>query len=219
MSHGQYQPRRASPGGFALVVALHAAALGAVLLVKGPAIIGPDYGPIEIFNVPNPPEPDPLPPEPQPRPPIVRPSSIETVIPVVAPPVDRDVVLGSLDPAPPFDGLGNGPVVAPPADPPAPPTPVRREAEIDSNFAAAFRPPYPPSELRAQRDGVVRLRVTIGADGRVRAVQRISATSDAFWAAAERQARTRWRFRPATVDGRPVESTKVLTLRFRIEDA
>jgi protein TonB len=50
----------------------------------------------------------------------------------------------------------------------------------------------------------------------VRAVARVSATSEAFWAAAERQALSRWRFRPATLDGRPVESTKVMTVHFRI---
>ena len=63
----------------------------------------------------------------------------------------------------------------------------------------------------------MRLRVTIGADGRVKAVQRLDATSDAFWRSTERHALSRWRFRPATVDGRPVESTKVLTITFQIE--
>ena len=70
----------------------------------------------------------------------------------------------------------------------------------------------------ATGNGTVRIRVTIGTDGRVRAAERVSATSDAFWAAAERQALTRWRFRPATVDGRPIESTRTMTIHFRIED-
>ena len=117
-------------------------------------------------------------------------------------------------------GGDTGPTViadpAPPRDPPAPP--VRRGAEIDPRFASALQPQYPASEQRAGRTGTVVIRVTIGADGRVRAAERVSATSDAFWAAAERQALSRWRFRPATVDGRPVESSRVMTIHFRIED-
>jgi protein TonB len=95
--------------------------------------------------------------------------------------------------------------------------PVRLEALFDPRFAADQQPPYPTSEERAQREGRVRLRVTIGADGRVKAVQRLDATSDAFWRSTERHALSRWRFRPATDDGRPVESTKVLTITFQIE--
>ena len=34
----------------------------------------------------------------------------------------------------------------------------------------------------------------------------------------EQQALSHWRFRPATVDGRPVEDSKVMSLVFRIED-
>jgi protein TonB len=94
---------------------------------------------------------------------------------------------------------------------------MRIDAEFDPRFADAMQPAYPTSEQRAQRDGSVRLRVTIGADGRVKAVERLSATSDAFWRATERHALSRWRFRPATVDGRPVESRKVLSVHFRIE--
>jgi protein TonB len=63
----------------------------------------------------------------------------------------------------------------------------------------------------------VRVRVTIGADGRVKAAEKVSATSDAFWRNTERQALTRWRFRPATVDGRPIESSKVLNVKFQLD--
>jgi protein TonB len=44
----------------------------------------------------------------------------------------------------------------------------------------------------------------------------VSATSDAFWQATQRHALSRWRFKPATVDGRPVESSKVLSIRFQL---
>lgn len=217
---GFFQQKRSSPGGFALVIALHAGVLGAVMLVKGPIFVPVDRGPIEIFNVPPELDPDPIPPETRPEPRPDTPTVIDTFPPVVPtrpnqPPVDN----GPSDPPlPPSGGSGTG-TGAGLADPPPPPPVVRRDAEIDPRFASAFQPPYPTSEQRAQRDGVVRVRVTIGTDGRVIAVERLSATNDVFWAVAERQARTRWRFRPATLDGRPVESVKVMTLRFRIEDA
>ncbi|MBX3560731.1 MAG: TonB family protein [Sphingomonas sp.] len=218
MSYSQYQPQRASPGGFALIVTLHAMAIGAVMLIKGPDFVRPVYPSTTTYIVPPEVEPDPNPPETRTDPQPTQ-QAIAQIIPVIPPPpVERGPITQSGDPPPSFSGTGHDIATVRQADPP-PPLPVRREAEMDPRFAAAFRPPYPAPELRAQRDGVVRLRVTIGADGRVRAVERLSATSDAFWAAAERQARNHWRFRPATVDGRPVESVKVLTLHFRIEDA
>ena len=48
---------------------------------------------------------------------------------------------------------------------------------------------------------------------------RLSATSDAFWRATEQQALNRWRFRPATLGGRPVQGVKVMIVNFRIQDA
>ena len=103
-----------------------------------------------------------------------------------------------------------------PPPPPPPPLPVRRAAQIDAS--SRLQPPYPATELRAQRDGRVQVRVTIGPDGRVTDIALLSATSDAFWLVTREQALRHWRFRPATVDGRPVQDTKVMSLVFRIED-
>jgi protein TonB len=81
--------------------------------------------------------------------------------------------------------------------------PVRTEARLASG---ELQPPYPASEQRLEREGRVVIRVTIGPDGRVRAAQKVSATSDAFYTATERHARARWRFEPAKVDGRPIDA-------------
>jgi protein TonB len=80
-----------------------------------------------------------------------------------------------------------------------------------------LQPPYPASEQRAGSEGTVVVLLTIGADGRVKAVRRISAASEAFWRATERHALRHWRFKPATVDGVPVESTQRLTVHFRLD--
>jgi len=213
---GFFEQKSASPTRFALVAAGHAAVLAAVMLAAGPQFTRHWEPPIVITPIPvlQPPPPDP-PQRDQPTP-IPR---DRIVIP------DRPPDLPPLPPVGPQVGTqtgttGGGTTVIP--DPPRPPDPpalpVRRDAQLDPRFASALQPQYPLAEQRAQRNGTVVIRVTIGPDGRVQATERVSATSDLFWAAAERQALTRWRFRPATIDGRPVESSKVMTVHFRIED-
>lgn len=216
---GFFQQKRNSPAGFALVVALHAAALAAVMLIKGPQIIPPRFLPTAVTFITAPQTPPEYPRE-LPKSPIP-PRHVSTIDQTTRTTETQQASTGEAQPPQPFPPLGDPgqeTVITRPADPPSH-VPVRRDAEIDPRFAANFRPPYPPSEQRAEREGIVRLRVTIGVDGRVVSVERISATSDAFWASAERQALTRWRFRPATEDGRPVQSVKVLTLRFELQDA
>lgn len=99
------------------------------------------------------------------------------------------------------------------------PAPALIGATTDPRYAQDFQPEYPSQEIRAQRDGLVTLRVLIGADGRVKSVEPVSATSDAFFAVTKRQALGKWRFRPATRGGVAEESWKTMTVRFRIEDA
>jgi periplasmic protein TonB len=213
---GFFEPKRMSPTGLTLVIAMHAAALGALALIKGPEIVE-RLGPIELIDV----TPDPVPPEPQPEPPRDqrRPQQERSVLDSMPTPIERPiqrpVVIDVAPPTRPFDLAGSETIPPPRIDPPPPP--VRIDAEFDPRFAGDLQPPYPAAEQRAQREGSVRLRLTIGADGRVKAVRRLAASSDAFWSATERHARSRWRFRPATLDGRPVESSKVMTVFFRIE--
>jgi protein TonB len=127
--------------------------------------------------------------------------------PVVLDFPNRPVIM--FDPGPP----GNSAV---PADPPRPAAePVRLAAQMDPR--SELQPPYPASEQRAGSEGTVVVLLTIGTDGRVTAVRRISAASDAFWRATERHALRHWRFKPATVDGVPVVSTKRLTVHFRMD--
>jgi protein TonB len=119
-----------------------------------------------------------------------------------------------LPPLPPYQPPAptGDPIVA---EPPAPMPPLIG-AEQDGRFARDFQPGYPSIELRAQRDGVVRIKVLIGTDGRVKAAQSVSATSDAFFDATRRQALSKWRFKPATRGGVPQESWKTLTVRFEL---
>jgi len=205
---GFFEQKRGSPTGLVAVIAMHAAVLGALVLIKGPQIIREINPPLLITPIEIPPDPPPVAPvDPQtPR----RPQTVtrtETVIQRDFSDITdrRESVIPSFPEQPRIE-LAR-------VEPPLPS--IRREAQL---LSGGLQPPYPVSEERAQRGGVVRVRVHIGADGRVARVERLDATSDAFWRATERQALSRWRFRPATLDGRPVETSKVMTVTFRIED-
>jgi protein TonB len=208
---GFFEQKRHSPAGLALVVVVHAAVLSALVLIKGPDIMRRIFEPIEVTLIPVPPLPDEVTPPDRRPDPADRLTFVDQTRPVL-PENDNTGQAGPTEP-PPIERVPERPIELA-ARPELPP--VRRDAEI---VGSNLKPPYPASEERAQRGGVVRIRVTIGADGRVRAAERVSATSDAFWRATERQALSRWRFRPATLDGRPVESTRVMTVTFRIDEA
>lgn len=210
MAAGNFLQRKStSPTKLGLVIALHAAALTTLALTPPNVFERLRPPPIVIDFIPLPEDPPPVPlPQPDDN---VSPSPQPMPTPVPLP-----------LPGPTFDPLPLQPDAGPLAQPASPepiPDPVRVEAQFDPRYASAVQPLYPPIEHRAQREGMVRLRVTIGPDGRVRDVERLSATSDAFWQATERHARARWRFRPATLDGRPVESRKTLNVYFRLTDS
>jgi len=213
---GFYEQKTIRPGGMALVIALHAAAFAGLVLIKT-NIISQGNPITEVFNIPIPPEPKQEPPPPRPEPPRQQ-SVLDTPRPLVPTPRDDGPVVTErpVPQQPPYFPPARETVIAD-ATPDLPRLPVRVEAQVDPRFAGQLQPPYPPAEESRQRDGTVRVRVTIGADGRVKAIARLNATSDAFWRATERHALAHWRFRPATEDGRPIETTKVMNLIFRIE--
>ena len=228
--HGFLEQRQsANPLSLGAVLLLHGAAVAALILIKGPGWVAEVTPPLVVDAIPidKPPPPEAPPPEPDrqmPQSPSlsridVPPRVIQTPVPSIPSDPGRSVpslVVGT-EPNP-FPGLASRPVPEPsiPVERPIP-NPVRVDAQFDPRFANALQPPYPVTEERAEREGDVRIRVTIGPDGRVTGTQKISATNDAFWRSTERQALSRWRFRPATVDGRPTESSKVLNVRFRLD--
>lgn len=139
---------------------------------------------------------------------------IEAVKPIVDtfPPTDTGTPVKPFVPDPrPYDP---GPTVRP-ADPPAPKLVF---AELDSRFAGSFQPDYPASEQRREIEGSAKVRVLIGADGRVKAVEQISSDSPGFFEETKRRALAKWRFKPATRGGVAEESWKVMTVHFQIRN-
>lgn len=96
--------------------------------------------------------------------------------------------------------------------------PVFRAARPNPRYAGVLQPGYPPGMIREEREGVVTVRVLVGVDGRVKALEAVRADAAAFLEATRKQALAKWRFLPATRDGTPVESWREMTVRFELPD-
>jgi protein TonB len=175
-----------------------------------------------LHTYPVPPDQPPPPPDPKPHPKTPTPQDQKIYVPpILTPPIVNDppIDLTRLTPPPPQpDGpIGKAPDVGS-IQPVVIAKPVMVDAFVESRYQGLLQPPYPPEEQRAGNTGRVVLRVLIGTDGRVKQVEKVFAASDAFFAAAQRQALGKWRFKPATKDGVPIEQWKTMSLRFEIND-
>jgi protein TonB len=221
---GFFEQKRSNPTGLVVVVAIHAAAVTALALAKiePPEILRPP--PFETYDVPITRDPPPIPPEPVKDRAEPQESELTVPRPEIRPPVMTDFRGPVTEPTDtvmvdPYVGEAAKPRVEPLPPPPPPPQavpdPVRTEAKLRPGIE--LLPPYPASEERAEAEGSVTIRLLIGPDGRVKAAEKVAAASEAFWRATERHALRAWRFTPATVDGKPVESRKVMTVKFELE--
>lgn len=218
----RYQPPKSRSAGIAGALAISG------LLAAGGSLLAPKIAsvfvdpPLTVTAIPIPVPSPPIPDEAKPRP---RENSVPQNQPIVAP--DPEVrtspqtdfsttnVLPDQPPIPEFaEKTGATDLVA---EPPRPVPPLVGAAQ-DPRYARDFQPQYPAIEQRAQRSGSVSVRVLIGTDGRVKAIEQVSAASPAFYEATRRQALGKWRFRPASRGGVPEESWKTMTVRFRIDE-
>lgn len=220
----RYERSKPNPVSLTAAIGINAVLVGA-LLFSAPDIATHIEKRFTSYDVPIVPPPEPIKPEPVKETKAAttpREAMVVTPIPDVRTPTDA-LPMGTFDlpKLPPTDlglpssgaGTGGGPITV---DPPRP-APVIVGAQPDPR--AAFQPDYPPSERRAGAEGTVTVRVLVGADGRVKSVERVDAANDAFYDATRRQALNRWRFRPATRDGVPYETWRTMTVRFVLEDA
>lgn len=208
------------------------AGAGGALLFSGAMILGLYYAgptiapgvfpdpPIKTTHIPID---KPVPPDPKPRKKLEH-REATTPLPTNPDPIivlhtDRPDIAGTtvigpvpVDPPGPVGPVagGGGTVV----DPPRPPVMVA--PSVDPRYEAMLQPPYPPAEIRRGTEGNVTARVLIGPDGRVKAIDIVKSPSDGLSEATRKQALARWRFKPATRDGVPVEGWKTMTLRFQI---
>lgn len=218
-ANGFLEEKRRSPASLVAVIGLHGAALAAVMIFGTYTFVKQDPHRTTLIDIADPQPPEPVPPPPPRHPDQQTPQQLERVTATDTSPINPNTLAAPPTPPAPAQPIApTGPVQIARADVPALPVPVRHAAFVDPNYRDALQPPYPRPMLDAQRNGSVRVRITIGTDGRVSAIEQLSATDDAFWRVTERQARSRWRFRPATLDGRPIVSTMLMTVTFRIPD-
>jgi len=98
---------------------------------------------------------------------------------------------------------------------PKPRTPSTTTARpIASNLA----PKYPVAALRRNEGGMVLLRVNVGSDGTPTDIDVAQRSGSRDLDRAAISAVSKWQFRPATRNGRPVASTVVVPVEFRPTD-
>ncbi|MBW8911537.1 MAG: TonB family protein [Sphingomonas sp.] len=205
-----------------VTLALATTALPVLALAMGLQISGVALTPtiLNTYTVP----PDQPPPPPDRIPPKTKALPNEQIyVPPVPdlPPIPQTPtdVTPDLPPLPPMGTeIGKTPEIGTVITPVVVAKPVIVDAFVESRYQSLLQPPYPPEEQRAGNSGRVVLRVLVGTDGRVKQVEKVSAASDAFFAAAQRQALGKWRFKPATKDGAPIEQWKTMSLRFVLNE-
>ena len=212
---------RPAPHAMLAIIALHVAGVAVVMSAKMDIPGAVTRTITKTYNVPLPKEtPPPPPPMDEPRP--APRSSIDLVRPIVPSPRPMPLPIDSRpapDPSPgPVAGSGTEP--APQPQPLPIPRPTAEPVRSGPRFATpadALRPPYPPSKIAREEEASLKLRLSIDARGRVTAVAPVGPADPAFLEAARRHLMAKWRYKPATEDGRPVASTTVITLRFELE--
>lgn len=210
------KPQR-SPTSFALAFAITGAGVAALVLanpyVRSKLPLPPIV--VEMIKLPEPPPPTPQPKTPQahaPAPTPVPQPRLETPPRIVeTPPVGPALVTGGAS-----DGLVNLPPI-PPIEIAPVKAPVLTGARPDPRYARELQPPYPPALQREEVEGTVTVRVHVGADGRVLAVEPVRTDHEGFLSATREWAMRHWRFVPATRDGTPVDSWRTMTVRFNID--
>ncbi|MBA3525985.1 MAG: energy transducer TonB [Sphingomonas sp.] len=213
-----FAERKPYPRALIVIVAGHAALIAAVMMAKMdlPQTMIPAVTKVEL--IPAPTDPPPNPPEPRPAREPAK-SVIDRPVALVPVPLDPGPAV-DVTPVPvpqPGPLAGASTLPQPPVAVVPTPLPVRtgpRFATPDSRL----RPPYPPHKLRSGGEAALRLRLSIDARGRVTAVEPVGDADPAFLGAARRHLVAHWRYQPATEGGRPIASSTVITLHFRLDD-
>jgi len=78
-------------------------------------------------------------------------------------------------------------------------------------------PPYPTDSLELGEEGVIALRLTVAADGRVTDVKTVRSSGSArLDMSTANWIKSRWRYYPATLNGQPVASTVTFKVTFAL---
>lgn len=207
-----FAERKPHPRTLLLIVAAHAIVIAAVMTAKMalPPRFVPPRTVVEFIPQPIVQPVKPLPKVRQAT--RTRPMQQQTVQPpIVQPETTTTGPIMLPNPVPQFQPIPS-PLPLPQVSVPAPTGP--RFATPESEV----RPPYPQQKLITGEEAVLRLKLTIDAEGRVIAVEAVGNADPVFLAAARRHILAHWRYQPATQSGRPVASSTIITLQFRLDE-
>lgn len=220
LAPSRFSSRRSiSPGALGAAIAVHVG-VAAIIIALPPEFISTErITRLIVKNVPMPPAPQPVE-KPRTEPKVIathatskpldqRPTVFDTDLDSQGPQIGGEST--SVDPPQPYPPYPE--VITPPAR-----QPVLTSASADPRYADAFQPAYPPAKLRQGEEGSCTVRVTIDARGRVTSAAAVRSSDPAFCAPTERQALSKWRFRPATRDGIAIATEKELTVQFRMQN-
>jgi protein TonB len=217
LQRGSYNPGAGHrPFAAVFAVGVPIALLTVVALTPMMSVITQKSGPIVVESIPitKPPEPAPQPQTQQKQ----QQQTPITTIPTNPPPFAGPTIFAPEEVYVLPTGTGTAPPI--PYDPPAPPpAPKLVLAQLDQRYLAGFQPDYPLREQREGIEGVAKVRVLIGTDGKVKQVELVSTDSPGFFEATKKRALAKWRFKAATRGGVAEESWKEMTVRFEIRNA
>jgi len=213
-SRPRFAERKSSPNAMLGIIAAHVALAALVMSAKMELPTHPRFTRTVVDFIPLPKDPPPKPittKAPQPPQSLAIPDGRQ-------PDPTRAMPPQSWDPGPmlPDPGASAEPGSSPQIDLRPQPIPAATGARLLTP-PSELRPPYPLSRLVTEQEAVLKLRLTIDANGRVTAVDPVGAADRVFLEAARRHLMAHWRYKPATEDGRAVASSTVITLEFRLD--
>lgn len=155
--------------------------------------------------------PPPPPPEPKPKPAAkAKPKPVPKPEPVKPEPAPEPVV---------ETAKAREPVKPAPALKPAP-KPVYKPVNVQAAYLSNPKPDYPRIALRRGWEGVVVLQIDLDQEGQPQRVEIADSSGHRVLDKAAQAAVRRWRFNPATRDGKAVAARGVrVPIQFRLEDA
>ena len=203
--------RRPHPNAMLLIVGAHVAALAFVMSAKMEIPIHLPGGSIIVEPIPRPKPPKPNRPQ--------HPSKPQAGPTVTPHPLPMPPSRGPAFPTEPtFHPLQPDPVPIPIPQPMPTPRPIGVTAGPQLLTPASdLKPPYPQSKIDSGEEAMLTLRLKIDANGRVVAVDPVGHADSVFLEAARRYLVAHWRYKPATEDGRAVDSSTVITLHFQLD--
>lgn len=211
-----FADHRRHPRALMLIVGGHAVLIAAVMTAKMDLPIKViDPGTVIQF-IPEPVTPPPPPAPTKPVTPQTQPASssvdrVPAIVPTPQPsgtefdpspgPINTGSVIGT--------GIEPGPAIAVPS----PPVRIAARFVTPERF---IKPPYPTDKQRLEEEATLRLKLSIDERGRVTSVEPVGKVDRSFFEAARRHLIANWRYKPATEDGKPVASSTIITLSFRL---